>query len=279
MTRGGSSGCAARDCRAAKTIRQRGRGREDAPGRGRAPAVRRGVGEAVDQAEHPARHRHHARDVEPGARRLGLPAQQQRASGDRDPGEDQVDVQAPPPRQVGGQRAADQQPEGRAAGRDRAVDAECPAPFLRVGKRRGQQRQGGRRQQRGEDPLAGACRHQHREADRGAADGGGDREAGQPGQEGHLAADQVGQPPAEQQQAPERQRVRGHDPLPVGVREPQRALRRRQREVHHGHVEDDHESGGADGGEDQPPPRARNAGVNDVTGTSGGHFAECRLGC
>ena len=257
---------------------QRDAGREEAHRRGRVPAVRRGVGEAVDQAEHPARHRCHARDVQPGARRLGLPAQQQRASGDPDRREEQVDIQAPPPRQVGGQRAAEQQPEARAAGRDRAVDAEGLGPFLHVGERRGQQRQGGRRQQRGEDPLAGTRRHQHGEAVRGAADGGGDREPGQPGQEGRLAADQVGQPPAEQQQATERQCVRGHDPLPVGVGETQGALGRRQREVHHGHIEDDHERGSADGGEDQPPPWVRIASVA-ITQAPDRHCACCRMGC
>ena len=254
MTRGGSSGCAARDLPGGERDEQHYAGREEAHRRGRVPAVRRGVGEAVDQAEHPARHRCHARHVQPGARRLGLPAQQQHASGDPDRCEEQVDIQAPPPRQVGGQRAAEQQPQARAAGRDRAVDAEGLGPFLHVGECRGQQRQGGRRQQRGEDSLAGTRRHQHGEAARGAADGGGGREPGQPGHEGRLAADQVGQPPAEQQQAPERQRVRGHDPLPIGVGEPQRVLGRRQREIHHGHIEDDHERGSADGGEDQPPP-------------------------
>ena len=46
-----------------------------------------------------------------------------------------------------------------------------------------------------------------------------------PEKEGLLTADQIGGSPADQQQAPERQRVRGHDLLPVEVREPQVALR------------------------------------------------------
>jgi hypothetical protein len=110
--------------------------------------------------------------------------------------------------------------------------------------------------------------HQHREAVRGAADGGGGCEATKSGKECRLAADQVGQPTAEQQQAPERQRVRGHDPLPVGVAEPQSVLRRRQREGHHGHVEDDHERGGADDREGHPSPRAGIARVDDATAVS-----------
>jgi len=66
--------------------------------------------------------------------------------------------------------------------------------------------------------------------------------------------------------------------LPVGVGESQRALRRRQREVHYGHVEDDHQRGGADGGEDQPPPWVRIAGVA-LTETPDRRGACCRLGC
>src|SRR2546430_2507706 len=53
--------------------------------------------------------------------------------------------------QVAGQLAGGGAGRDR-AGRDRAVDAERPTAFLRVGERRGQQGQGRRRQQRGEDP-------------------------------------------------------------------------------------------------------------------------------
>ena len=153
--------------------------------------------------------------------------QPQRAAGDRGAGEDQVDVQAPAPRQVLGQRPAEQQPDRAARARDGAVDAERLAALLRVAERRGQQGQRRRRQHRGEHALAGAGGDQHREVDRGAADRRGDGEAGQAGEEHDLAADKVGQPAAEQQQAAERQRVRRHDPLPVHVAEAQRMLRRR----------------------------------------------------
>jgi hypothetical protein len=69
-----------------------------------------------------------------------------------------------------------------------------------------------------------------------------------------LAAEQVGQLAAEQQQAAERQRVGGDDPLPFAVREVQRQLRRRQRDVHHRHVEHDHQLSGSDHRQDQPLP-------------------------
>ena len=50
-----------------------------------------------------------------------------------------------------------------------------------------------------------------------AAERGGAGEADQADEEGPLAADVVGDPAAEQQQATEGERVRGDDPLPVGV--------------------------------------------------------------
>ena len=49
-------------------------------------------------------------------------------------------------------------------------------------------------------------------------------EPDQPGDEHALAAEHVTQPATDQQQAAERQGVRGHDPLPVAVREVQGAL-------------------------------------------------------
>jgi hypothetical protein len=57
---------------------------------------------------------------------------------------------------------------------------------------------------------------------------------------------------AEEQEAAEDQRVRVHDPLKVGRAHVQILLNRRQRHVHHGRVEDDHELRQADEDEDEP---------------------------
>ena len=57
-------------------------------------------------------------------------------------------------------------------------------------------------------------------------------------------------PAAEQQQAAERQRVGGDDPLAVVVGEAEVGLRRRQRDVHDRRVEHDHQLGEAEHGED-----------------------------
>jgi hypothetical protein len=227
---------------------------ESIRGRG-GPAVRGGVGEPVDQAEHSAGDQQDTGDVELGARCPRLPVQQYGAAGDGNTGEDHVDVEAPAPGQVRGQRAAEQQTDRGARARDRAVDPEGLTPLLRVAEGRGQQRQRRGRQHRGEHALAGAGGDEHGEVDRGAADRRGYGEAGQPCDEHDFAPEQVGQPPAEQQQAAERQRVRGDDPLPVHVVEVQRVLCRRQCQVHHGQVENDHELRDADDGQDPPAPR------------------------
>jgi hypothetical protein len=199
-----------------------------------------------------------------GLTRDGCRRQQHRAAGERHPGEEQVHIQRPPPGQVLGQRAAGQQAR-RAAGRgDRPVDAERLAAVLRPGERGGQQRQRRRHQQRRERALAGPRGYQHGEADRGAADGRHPGEPGQAGQERRLPPQQVSQPATGQQQAAERQRVRGDHPLPAGGSEIQRPLRRRQRDVHHRQVQDHHQLRQADHAQDQPPPVPGTAGRGGI---------------
>ena len=224
------------------------------------PVVRGGVGESVDQAEQAAGHQQHARDVQPGLGLRRLPLEQERSADEREAREDEVDIQRPAPGQVLGQRAAEQQAHGAACRGDRPVDTERLAALLRLGERGRQQRQRRRHQDRGESALAGACGDQHGEVDRGTADGRDAREAEQPDQERHLPANQVGQPPAEQQQAAERQGVGRDDPLPVHRAEVQRVLRGRQRDVHHRDVKDHHELRKADHAEDEPAPPVLRAG-------------------
>jgi hypothetical protein len=125
---------------------------------------------------------------------------------------------------------------------------------LLLGERGGQQRQCRGHQQGGERALAGPRGHQHGKVDRDAPDGRDGGEAGQAGQERDLAAQQVGQPAAEQQQAAERQGVGRDHPLPVHGGEVQRPLRGRQRDVHHREIQDHHQLRQADHAQDQPPP-------------------------
>jgi hypothetical protein len=89
------------------------------------------------------------------------------------------------------------------------------------------------------------------EARREAAERGRRREAGEAGDEDASAAEEIAEAPAEQQQAAERQRVRGDDPLARLVREAQRLLGGGQRDVHDRRVEHDQDLRHADEGEDQ----------------------------
>ena len=240
------------------------------------PAVRGRVGEAVDQAEHRAGDQQHAGDVQPGLNRGRLALQQQRSPRKGHRGEDQVHIQRPAPGQVLGQRATQQQAHRAAGPGDRPVDGERPAAVLRPGERGGQQRQRRRDQQRRERALAGPRGDQHGEVDRGAADGRDPGEPGQAGQERDLAAQQVGQPAAEQQQAAERQRVGGDHPLPVHGSEVQRPLRGRQRDVHHRQIQHHHELCQADHAQDEPPPPVPGAAGGRGTRHEIHHFFLCR---
>ena len=176
-----------------------------------------------------------------------------RVAGDRrGDGEEDRDVQAPAPVERLGQRAAEQQPDRAAHAGDRGVDAERLAALGRVGERRRQQRQRRGREQRAEHALQRAGADEHAEALGRAARGGGAGEAEQAGDERPLAAEQVGDPAAEQQQAAERERVGGDHPLAVVVGEAEVALGGGQRDVDDRHVEDDHQLGDPDHRQDQP---------------------------
>lgn len=172
-----------------------------------------------------------------------------RGGGDRD-----VDEQAPAPVQVLGQQPAQDQAECGAAGGDRAEDAEGRTALPGVREGGGEQPQGRGGEQGAEPALEGAGAEEHGGAVRRAAEGGGGGEAQQADGEDAFAAEEVAQPSAEQQQAAEGERVGGDHPLPVGVGDAQVPLRRRQRDVHDGDVEDDHELG--DGDDHQHPPAA-----------------------
>ena len=67
------------------------------------------------------------------------------------------------------------------------------------------------------------------------------REQGEAGDQHVAPAEQVGGPPAEQQEAAERQAVGDDDPLQVGLGDAEVGLDRRQGHVHDGEVEHDHE--------------------------------------
>ena len=221
----------------------------------RGPAVHLGVGEPVHEREHRAHAEQHAGHVDPGPRRRA-PAVEQPDGGEcRGHGEHDVHVHRPAPVEQLRERAAEQQ-AGRGAGAaDRSVDAERLRSLLWIGERRRQHGEHGRGEQRRKAALHGARADQHFEARCRPADGGRAREAQQADDERRLAADEVADPPAQQQQRPERECVCGDHPLARVVAEREVGLRRREGDVHDGDVEDDHELGERDRGQDEPAAR------------------------
>ena len=79
-----------------------------------------------------------------------------------------------------------------------------------------------------------------------------DRERDQADHEDAAAAEQVRGPAAKQQEAAEDERVRGDDPLQVGLREAEIRLDRRKGDVHDRDVEHDHELDGAEQRQSEP---------------------------
>ena len=95
--------------------------------------------------------------------------------------------------------------------------------------------------------------HQQHRVVRQAAGQRRGREDRQPDHEHAPAAERVRGAAAEDQQAAERDRVSGHDPLHRRGREAELALDRRERHVDDAEVQDDHERRGEDQRQGEPP--------------------------
>ena len=165
----------------------------------------------------------------------------------------QVDVQAPAPGEDLGQRPAENETDRRPAARDRAEDSERLRPVRGAGERDRQQSERRRRQQRAEHALQRPGGHEHVEVLRQPADRRDDRKATQSGDERPFAPEQITELAAQQQQAAERQRVGGDDPLPVSRGEMKGLLRGGQRNVDDRRVQHHHQLRGPQEREHGPP--------------------------
>jgi hypothetical protein len=171
------------------------------------------------------------------------------------PAEEEVDEEAPAPRSPLGQRAAEEEPNGRARATERPVDREGLGPLLGVAKGRRERGEGGRREQRAERSLHGTGRDQRRETVCGATERRRDREARQADVERRASPPEVREPPTEEQQRTERKCVRRDQPLPIRQGEVQISLRVGQCNVDDRRVERHHQLGDAEGPECPPPSR------------------------
>ena len=190
-----------------------------------------------------------------------------------EPGNREVDVQAPAPVDVLGQEAAEDEPEGGPGDGDGGVDPEGPAPLARVGEGRGEDRQHRRGQQRAEESLQPAGADQHERCLRRPAEGGRQGEAGHADHQRALRPEHVADAPAQEQEAAEGQRVGGDHPLPVRVGEPEGVLCRGQGDDHDRGVEHDHELRARNDDEDPQVGPARR-----LVGRAGARRRQCRVG-
>src|SRR5206468_12283379 len=95
---------------------------------------------------------------------------------------------------------------------------------------------------------------------------GCDREEEYAGQEDLAAADQVTHAPGQEQESAEGDQVRVDHPGEVGLAEAEVALDVRQRDVHDGRVEHDHQLAKADHDQGHPPSKIR---VHEYLQTNG----------
>ena len=163
-----------------------------------------------------------------------------------------VDVEVPTPGEGLGEDSAEEEADRSAGAGDRAEDAEGTGAFLRDGEGGREDGEGGRSEERPEDALKGAGGDEQLERGSSTAECGSDGEADEADDEGALATHEVGEATAEEQEAPEGERVGGDDLLALTVREAEVCLRGGQGDVHDGRIKDDHQLGEADDDQRQP---------------------------
>ena len=150
-------------------------------------------------------------------------------------------------------RPAEEKPDRASRSGDAPVDTECLPPLDRIGEGRREQGQYRRGEQRPECALDGPGRNQHGEVERGTTERRRQRKADQSDEERTFSPDDVADASAQEQEAAEREGVARHHPLAVGVGEVEVVLRGGERNVDDRVVEDDHQLGHAQDGENPPP--------------------------
>ena len=210
---------------------------------GRAPAGLICLGDRVDERGEAGGAEQGAGYVEATPARLldiaGMTFRAAAASADRD---GDVDVEDEAPVADLGEDAADEDADRCAGAADRTPGCERLGPLLALEGSR-DDRQGGRGEHGGSEALAGPCCEQCRG---GACEGGGDRRDGEnseAGQEHAPAADEVGEPAAEEEQAAEDERVARDRPADRRPTQLQIAGEARQGDVHGSDVENHHQLG------------------------------------
>ena len=145
-----------------------------------------------------------------------------------------------PAEQVG-EHAAEENAGDAAAGEDEAEDPHRLRPVGLLREERHDEREGDRGDECASQPLHGPRRHQLALRGRepaGKRSCGEERDADQ---EHPPLAEEVAQPPAEEEEAPEGEQVGVHDPRERGLGEAEVLLDRGQGDVHDRAVQHDHQ--------------------------------------
>ena len=209
-------------------------------GDGGDPAVAQALDEGEHDPEESQRDQHRADQVEAlgPAGLFGFRYENQHAD-EHDDADRQVDQERPVPGRIGGEPSADQRAEGGHATDGSAPHSECGGACL-ADEDSVDDRQRAGQQHRGADALKCA-----RADDGEGGRGGGHQHAGgneddETDDEQQASTGAVSDAAGQDQQGRERQRVGGRDPLGVGRGEPEVLDHRRDCDVDHRGVEDDH---------------------------------------
>ena len=226
----------------------------------RGPALVGSLDDGPHEQEHPGRQGHGAGDVEAPARERCPAVVRDHARADRQQRERDRhgEQEGPAPAELG-EHAAEHEAEREAAGSRRRVDAEGAVALGPLSERGRDDRQARRRGEGRRGALQEARDDEQRAVVDEPAEGRGDGEDAQRDEQRPPAAEQVGGPAAEQQQAAVAEHVAGDDPLQLRGREVQVGVDRGQRDADHRDVEpveeehaaehDEQEVGGGDAGE------------------------------
>ena len=234
----------------------------------------RGLDERRDEQQHRRGHGDGPGDVEAAPRAFGaaVVGHQAHGRGEDEQGQGHRHEEHQPPVRLG-QQAADDEAEREAGRAGGAVDREGAVACGPLGERGGDDGQAGRGGEGGADAGDEAGDHEQRPAVGEAAEAGEHGEDREPADEHAATPQQVGRPPAEQQEAAVAEHVRADDPLQRVRRHAEVGADRGKRDTHHRDVEGVEEQGAAQ--HDQHAPRSggevRVGGVRRAGGGGGGH--------
>ena len=234
--------------------------REGADRLRRGPALVGRLDDGPHEQEHPGGQGHGAGDVEAPARQRGPAVVRDHPPADGQQGERDGDgeQEGPAPAELG-EHAAEDEPEGEAAGPGRGVDAEGPVALGALRERGRDDREACRGGEGRGRALQEAGHDEQRAVVHEPAEGRGDGEEAQGDEQRPAPAEQVGGPPAQQEQAAVSEHVAGHDPLQLRGREVQVGVDGGERDADHRDVEpveeehaaqdDEQQVGGGEAGE------------------------------